>query len=123
MQDVLANELLIFLRSQVNPQAYKIYSFSELLSALPEYLGVDNIAVKECLLMLNRDGYITVKYRDENEICLSVLDKVSERKEVTEEKTNLGKKGFSGAFLGGVAGGIIGALITFACSVLGGGKC
>lgn len=123
MQDVLANELLIFLRSQVNPQAYKIYSFSELLSALPEYLGVDNIAVKECLLMLNRDGYITVKYRDENEICLSVLDKVSERKEVTEEKTNLGKKGFSGAFLGGVTGGIIGALITFACSVLGGGKC
>lgn len=119
MQDLKTKELLNILLTQDNPYGYKIFSFEELSSAMPEYLGADVDTVKECIDLLNREGYISVKYRDLEQICLCLIH--SERKESDVNRPI--KKGFSSAFLGGVTGGLIGALITLACSIVGGGKC
>ncbi len=123
MQNAIKFELLNLLRSKENCNGYKIYSFNELSLELPKYLGADEKAVKECVDALNADGYISVKYRDDLQVCLILTDKKVQNN-ITEADDKKGKrKDFSNAFLGGIAGGLIGALLTFACTLLGGGKC
>ena len=123
MQNAIKFELLNLLRSKENCNGYKIYSFEELYLELPKYLSADEKSVKECVDALNADGYILVKYRDDVQVCLILTDKKVQSKQTETGEKKTGGKDFSNAFLGGIAGGLIGALLTFACTLLGGGKC
>ena len=123
MQNSIKFELLNLLRSKENCNGYKIYSFEELLLDLPKRLCADEKSVKECVDALNADGYISVRYRDDVQVCLILTDKKVQNEQIRARGKKTGEKEFSNAFLGGIAGGLIGALLTFACTLLGGGKC
>lgn len=123
MQNAIKFELLNLLRSKENCNGYKIYSFEELSLDLPKYLCADEKCVKECVDALNADGYILVKYRDDVQVCLTLTGKKVQSKQTETGEKMTDRKDFSNAFLGGITGGLIGALLTFACTLLGGGKC
>lgn len=97
-------------------QGYKIFETGELASAMPDDLAIDSACVRELINKLAAREYISVKYADDNEICLKPLAKCRtayERRideEVASARTE--KRFFAYAFIGAVCGGGAIALLT-----------
>lgn len=104
---------------------YKIFYVSELLDAMPVGQKIDEKRLFECLSMLSRGEFISVKYQDDNEVCLCPLEKgrsVFENKiEERIENTRLQKRYFLSAFLGAVIGAVVGGTLTVAVACVFGG--
>lgn len=123
MLDKRCLALLKIINEQCADSGYKIFSFQELISLMPNHFGVDESVVCLCIKTLIEHEYISVKYQDEQEICLVPLVKgrlVFEN--AIDEQVERGraeKKYFVYSFIGAILGGVVGAFIT----LLFGGKC
>ncbi|MBQ0099476.1 MAG: hypothetical protein KBS91_02885 [Firmicutes bacterium] len=88
---------------------YKVIEFKTLVDKMPKGFGSEEDGVKESIVALSEREYISVKYEDEKEICLSPLPKgrlVFEAKTEEELQTKKNKrKYFCSAFFGAVFGG------------------
>lgn len=95
---------------------YKIFSTEELINALPAVFGADAEGVRECVKTLSERDYISVKYQDEKEVCLSPLMKgrlVFENRIDDEiEKVRSERRYFVFSFVGALSGGVLAGLIT-----------
>lgn len=104
---------------------YKIFAVEELVSAMPAEFGADAEGVEECVLNLSAKEYISVKYMDEAEICLSPLTKgrlvFEQRLDEEIEKSRAEKRYFAFAFLGALSGGALVALFAAVIRLLAGG--
>lgn len=89
---------------------YKVLDIEELVSLMPKEYGVDIETVRESISALSEREYISVKYEDEKEVCLSPLPKgrmVFENKVDGEIKSKKDKKSyFAYCFLGSFFGAI-----------------
>lgn len=100
-------------------QGYKIFETRELASAMPEDFAVDSASVREMIDKLAAREYISVKYEDDNEICLKPLAKCKlayERlidEEVISARTE--KRFFTSAFVGAACGG---GAIALLCAII-----
>lgn len=116
MLDKRSMALLKIINEECINSGYKIFSVEQLINSLPSELGVDENVFLICIKNLFDREYISVKYQDENEICLVPLAKgrlvfenaIEEEIEINSIK----KKYFAVAFCGGTFGSILGGLIV-----------
>lgn len=125
MLDKRCLALLDVLNTECASSGYKVVNMEELIFSMPASFGIDKEGVTECLSVLTEKEYISVKYQDENEVCLCPLTKgrlVFENRieeEIDRQKT--GKRYFfaslSGAFIGGVFSAVVTAVILILTGV------
>ena len=103
---------------------YKILDFSEIVSVIPKNLNVDENRVRDCISVLCEKDYILVKYQDENEVCLCLTVKC---RTYFERQTDANiqfrddrKRLLKYAFIGGLTGGAVTAIISAVVSLVTG---
>jgi hypothetical protein len=103
--------------------AYKIFSLEDLVLSMPHSYFVDKDGVVKLIQNLCERECVSVKYQDENEVCLCATPK---GRTVFENAVNLEiqtrrteKKYFLYAFLGGCLGSIICAIVCATLLLLG----
>lgn len=99
---------------------YKVIEFNTLLEHMPKCFGIDKEGIKECIVALSEREYISVKYEDDNEVCLSPLPKgrlvfESKTEEELAEKKNK-RKYFCSSLFGALFGGGVITLIFYIIS-------
>ncbi len=127
MLDKRCIALLDVINSNSNDSGYKIFSFEELISLLPIRLSFDVEGLMETLSNLSRNEFISIKYQDENEVCLRPLIKgrvaIENKTEKDLEENSFKKKLIIFSFLGGLFGGLLSGVIIFVIKIIGGGIC
>lgn len=116
MLDERSMTLLKIINGECVGTGYKIFALEDLVLSLPRELYIDKEEVSKLIVNLCEREYISVKYQDENEVCVCTLPK---GRMVFENAVNMEiqarrveKRYFLHAFLGGGLGGIIGAIVT-----------
>lgn len=116
MLDQRTLTLLNILNNECYNGGYKVFSIDELLLSFPPPFIVDRQDFYESLSILCAQEYVSVKYQDDIEICLSVLSKarrlLESRLESEIEKHSLERRYFVFALLGGAFGGVISFLLS-----------
>lgn len=116
MLDKRTLTLLNILNSECYNGGYKVFSIDELLLSFPPPFMVDRQDLSESLSILCAQEYVSIKYQDDLEICLSVLSKARRFLEASLEseiqKSSLEKRYFVFALLGGAFGGVISFLLS-----------
>ena len=116
MLDKRCLALLNIINGECVGTGYKIFSISDLISSMPVHFGMDGAGIYECIKTLSEREYISVKYQDDKEICLSPLTKgrlVFENKIDDEmEKSRAEKRYFFFSFIGGLLGGGAAVILT-----------
>ena len=115
MLDKRCLALLEYINCECQSSAYKIFAVDEFVSAMPSHFLIDKEGVRECIRNLSQHEYISVKYEDESEVCLTPLTKgrlVFENKldeEISRRQSERKYFAYSafGGFLGGFVSGII----------------
>ncbi|MBO7345705.1 MAG: hypothetical protein J6U92_07205 [Clostridia bacterium] len=124
MLDERCMVLLKIINGECVGTGYKIFALEDLALSLPRRFLADKEEVSKLLINLCEREYISVKYQDEIEVCVCTLPKgrtVFERAVESEiENSRVEKRYFLWAFLGGVSGGLVSALIVALTLVLGG---
>ena len=100
---------------------YKVFSTEELCLNTPKQFNMDANEFNDCINVLVENEYISVKYQDDNEICLLVLNKgralfenlSDEKKEKIKNNHKYYLSAFAGAFTGSIS-----ALIFFSVALL-----
>ncbi len=124
MLDERAIALLDIINLECNNGGYKVFFIKDLLSSFPARLSVEEDQLLECIDVLALHQYISVKYQDQNEICLNSLVKgrleSENRLDAQIEKIEENKKHFLFSFLGAFVGGMCAFLLALIFKVLGG---
>ena len=124
MLDERAVALLDIINLECNNGGYKVFFIKDLLSSFPKRLFVDEAQLLECIEVLSLHQYISVKYQDQNEICLTTLIKgrldSENRLDAKIENLQQIKRLFFASFLGAIAGGVGTFLLALLFRFLGG---
>ncbi|MBQ8426824.1 MAG: hypothetical protein IJX16_03570 [Clostridia bacterium] len=118
-------KLLNTVGGECQGSGYKVFAFSELIAFFPENDYVDTQTIRENIELLAKHGYISVKHLDQEQVCLSVLDKGRKTLEIGSDTENQSATNINGnfwsAFWGAFVGGAVTALIfAFLFLILGG---
>ncbi len=109
MLDKRTLKLLDIINNECVGGGYKVFDLNDLVLSMPEHFSIDCDGVRECLSALREREYISVKYQDEREICLSPLSKgrfvFENRLDDEIEKQTAAKKYFLYSALGACVGG------------------
>ena len=108
MLDKRCFALLDIINARCKDSGYKVFDVSELELAMPTKFRIDANGVVDCLSTLSDRDYISVKYQDENEICLCPLTKgrlvFENRIDDILEKLHVQKRCFAFSFIGALIG-------------------
>ncbi len=124
MLDKRCFALLDFFNAACESSGYKVFDTEEILLAMPKEFGMEKEGLKECVYSLCEKEYLSVKYYDDDKVCLSPLPKgrlVFEKKaeeELLNEKSV--KRYFVCSFIGAAFGGTVSALIVSVIRLFGG---
>lgn len=125
MLDKRCLSLLNLINGECLNSGYKVFSVEELALSMPAHYGIDVLGVKECLKVLSEREYISVKYEDEKEVCLSPLPKgrlvFENRIDEELEKSRAEKRYFIYSFTGAAVGGALVVIIAAIIFALIGG--
>ncbi|MCQ2399294.1 MAG: hypothetical protein MJ072_02175 [Clostridia bacterium] len=103
------------LRSLLSGSAYEVFKVAEIFSALPVTAELSEEELKNEIAFLNDGEYISVKYQDDDEICLAVMPKGRQRFDGEEQenaKTDRRHDLFVYSFFGGFFGGLIAVTVA-----------
>ncbi len=117
MLDSFSLALLNVITLNSSPSVYKVFSNEFLMGEMPKELVVSENKIREGLSFLFERDYISVKYQDEKEACISPTQKgrlvfesrIDQEIEYKEAK----RKYFFFAFLGAFSGGLIASVLAF----------
>lgn len=104
---------LALLKTIINQtdSGYKVFSIEELCLNTPKQFNMDANEFNGCIEILVENEYVSVKYQDDNEICLLVLNKgralfenlSEEKKERIKNNHKYYLSAFAGAFTGSIS--------------------
>ena len=113
MKSKKENKLLTFLNKECQVGKFQIIEKQDMLSCFGANEYIDENELENRLSLLERQGYIKIKYEDENVYCISLLNQETEEKR-EQQKLSLSVLyifTFVFAFLGGLIGAIITSLV------------
>lgn len=121
MLDERTNILLKYINDYCKDQSYKVVDIEQLQSAFPNKFSIDKEGVEQMIEYLTARQYISVKYSDKEQYCLSPLPKGRHYFETQLDKiisdnyqrTKTAKIVFGASF----AGAFLGSMITFLVSL------
>lgn len=117
--------LLNIFNDECQNYGYKVFEIGDLISSFPARFSMDADGIRECVKVLSDREYISVKYEDENEICLNLSVKgrlIFERRIDEEIERSADRRGyFMYSFFGALAGGIAAGILMAAVFALFGG--
>lgn len=126
MLDKRCFALLEYVNSECLNAGYKVFSLEQIIENLPVKLGVDKDILKESFNVLSQREYVSVKYIDDEEVCVSPLTEgrlVFERRiEDKMAKARAEKRCFFFGAMGGFIGGSLGSLAWVIISLLTGAR-
>lgn len=121
MLDNRSKYILKFIVKECNEGSYKILEICDITANLPKKFNADNNIVVQTLKHLENGGYISVKYSDDDEVCLCPMPfgRQTVENEITSTRTKIESPSlvlviflaFLFAFLGAFLGTIICNLI------------
>lgn len=124
MLDKRTKALLDIINKECVNSGYKVLEINDLVLGLPMEFGIDKEGVVASINVLSEKEYVSVKYLDELEVCLSPLPKgrldFENRIEEQIVKKDYERKYFLFAFLGSVVGGLLSGLIVSLIFIFGG---
>ncbi len=125
MLDKRCSALLDIINAECVGAGYKVMGIDELKLAMPSAFTETTESVLEHLSYLSEREYISVKYQDENEVCLVPLTKgrlvTENRIEQEVENTSQKRAYFAYAFLGAFSASLLGVIICLLILLFGGG--
>ena len=123
MLDERTFALLNLINLECQNGGYKVFLIKDLIYSMDKY-SFDEYDFLESIERLKNHQYISVKYQDDNEICLAPLIKgrleSEKRLERKIEQTENEKKYFFYSFLGGIIGGVLVGSVALIIKLLGG---
>lgn len=126
MLDKRCFALLEYVNSQCLNAGYKVFSLEQLIENMPVKLGVDKETITQCFKVLSEREYVSVKYIDDEEVCVSPLTEgrlfFEKRIEEKLAKARSEKKCFFFGAMGGFLGGGLGSLAWVIIYLLAGGR-
>lgn len=112
------SEILLSELKRIVPNGYKVLTKSEITDMLPVKMQGNRQSVDEQLTFLYNNGYIDIKYRDKDEVCLCLTLKTdsylsTERNRVEKTRITDGQLWllFGGMFLAAFLGAFVATLI------------
>jgi hypothetical protein len=111
MQNQKIDVLLYFLKKECGLNKFSVVEKKDILSLYEKKYYIDESELENLMQSLERQGYIKIKYDDENVYCLAVL-KDFEIREKKERKAN-SFLSFLLVFLASFLGGFFGSILTF----------
>ena len=112
------SEILLSELKRIVPNGYKVLTKSEIIDMLPVKMQGNSQSVDEQLTFLYNNGYIDIKYRDKDEVCLCLTLKTdsylsTERNRVEKTRITDGQLWllFGGMFLAAFLGALVATLI------------
>lgn len=96
---------------------YKVYSYEDLLTA--SFLEKEGLSVlKQSLLELKKQGFVSIVYSDEDEVCLGVSTAGVGALQILKTEEEFLKKDKNHLFYAGILGGIIGSTIVTVTEII-----
>ncbi len=124
MLDERTLALLDIINYECADGGYKVFFTKDLLSSFPKHFSVQEEVLFECIETLANHQYISVKYQDQKEICLTSLAKgrveMENRLDAKIENLEYNKRHLFFSFLGGLLGGASAFLLAIVFHLLGG---
>ena len=124
MLDYRTLSLLDIINSNCQSGGYKVFLINDLISAMPSAFNTDEQGLLECLETLKNHQYVSIKYQDDDEVCLMPLmkGKLESENRIDQEieKIKCQKQYFWAGFLGASIGGAIIGVIIALISLMGG---
>lgn len=124
MLDERTLALLDIINYECADGGYKVFFVKDLLSSFPKHFSVEEEVLFECIETLSNHQYISVKYQDQKEICLTSLAKgrveMENRLDAQIENLEYNKRHLFFSFLGGLLGGVSAFLLAIVFHLLGG---
>lgn len=118
MLDVRSKEVLKLIASYCKEGSYQVIEINEITSSLPPKYKMDKEIIFQILKHLSSADYISVKYRDENVVCVCPLpygrqyiESEEERKRNTKKMKTYAKGAFISALFAALIGAFLGTLI------------
>lgn len=119
MLDIYSKTILKFLVNECNEGSYKVIDAEDIVEIMPPKYKLNSQKVAEIIKHLENSGYISVKYSDDEQFCLSprpfgrqIIE--SEENDKQKKKENMGilcyALIFGFAFFGALLGTILGNL-------------
>ena len=113
------SEILLSALKQVVPSGYKVLTKSEVIDMMPVKMQGNRQTLDEQLTFLYNNGYIDIKYRDKDEVCLCLTLKAdsyfsTERNRVEKARITNSQLWilFGGMFLATFLGAFVATLIA-----------
>lgn len=101
---------------------YKVFSIEELSGFLPQTEGDKILQTRACLKVLSDSEYVSVKYQDETEICLCILNKsrlfFENRIDGEVEKNAFMRTYAISSFLGALVGGALTLILAIIIALI-----
>lgn len=124
MLDERSLALLDIINLECKNGGYKVFFIKDMISSFPARFCIDEQQLLESIDALSLHQYISVKYQDQNEICLYPLIKgrleSENRLDAQIESLEENKKHFFFSFLGALLGGFCTFLLALLFKLLGG---
>ena len=111
MNNQKLNSLLIFLTNECGLNKFTVIDKKDILSFFDKKIYIDENELESLVFTLERQGYIKIKYEDENVFCLSVL-KESENAIKKEREKFFSFSFFILCFLASFIGSFISTIIS-----------
>lgn len=124
MLDKRTKALLDIINKECVNSGYKVLEINDLVASMPTEFGIDKEGVVDSINTLSEKEFVSVKYLDEIEVCLSPLPKgrLDFEKQIEEqiEKKDCERRYFLFSFLGGMVGGLLVGIIFTLIFLFGG---
>lgn len=118
MLDIRSKEVLKLIASYSNEGSYQVIELEEIISSLPPKYKIDKEIIMQILKHLSSADYISIKYKDDNVICVCPLpfgrqyiEAEEERKKNAKKMKNYAKGAFISAIISALIGAFLGTLI------------
>ena len=86
MLDIRSKEVLRFLTKECGEGSYRVFELGNIIASIPKKFKPDASCANICMDYLQKGGYVSIKYKDAQNYCVTPLPKAWELFESEQDK-------------------------------------